>query len=58
MPHIHNCKVCNEQVAICAGDCQQETDHYCSVHHPDPEHHVEPTPPLTKPITVRIEKAE
>lgn len=63
MPHLHYCKVCNEQVAVCSDDSclTDEThanavEHYCSVHHPDPEHHVEPTEPLSRPITVRVEK--
>jgi hypothetical protein len=62
MAHIHHCKICNEQVAICSDDSCLDPghpnagEHYCSVHHPDPAHHVEPTPPLARPISVRVEK--
>jgi len=54
--HYHKCaqelpnnQVCGQVVAVCAGEgCEQEHDHYCSIHHPDPSHRVEPTPPLKR----------
>lgn len=54
MAHSHNCKVCGVEVARCSDDsCLNKEhanagEHYCSIHHPDPEHHVEPTKPLTR----------
>ncbi len=52
--HYHKCcqelpnkQVCGQTVAVCGGDsCSQDQEkHYCSIHHPDPEFHVEPAPP-------------
>lgn len=50
MSHQHYCKVCKIPVAICDGDsCVQDTEeHYCSIHHPDPQHRVEVQPPPNK----------
>jgi hypothetical protein len=56
MPHYHYCAICKIPVALCSDDSCKEEDsghanvgeHYCSIHHPDPEHHVEPTPPLKR----------
>lgn len=57
MSHAHHCKVCGQLVAMCDGDtCAQEQDHYCSVHHPDPAHHVEDKP--TVRMTVRVDNSE
>jgi len=55
--HYHKCcqelannQVCGQVVAVCGGEsCEQDKEsHYCSIHHPDPQHHIEPTPPLKK----------
>lgn len=55
--HYHKCsqtfdngQKCHEIVAACeGGDCAgNDEGHFCSIHHPDPEHHVEPTPPLKR----------
>jgi hypothetical protein len=56
MAHYHYCAVCRIPVANCADEsCQQENsehanagEHYCSIHHPDPEYHVAVTPPLKR----------
>lgn len=50
--HSHFCKVCLTQTAVCDGPCVQEEDHYCSQHHPDPEHRVEDKP--TVRMTVKL----
>lgn len=57
MAHVHHCKVCGVAVASCADACQQEEDHFCSMHHPDPEHHVEETRPEwpARTVVTRIE---
>ena len=56
MAHMHYCKVCKIPVANCSNDtCKTNEDHanagehFCSIHHPDPQFKVEPTPPLKKP---------
>lgn len=55
MPHYHHCAKCGVQVSMCSDDtCRTDKKHanyglhYCSIHHPDPEFHVEPTPPLSR----------
>lgn len=57
MLHYHKCghklpnnQVCGQIVAVCGGEsCEQDKqDHWCSIHHPDPAHHIEPTPPPKK----------
>jgi len=30
------------------GDPDKAKKHYCSIHHPDQKHHIEPTPPLKR----------
>lgn len=49
--HIHRCDVCQDQVAICADDCQHDGKSYCSMHHTDPKHRVDPTPPVGRTIS-------
>lgn len=52
MAHTHHCKVCMVPTAICDGPCVQEEDHYCSLHHTDPQYrHV---PAQVPRMTVRV----
>jgi len=55
--HYHKCghqlpndQVCGQIVGSAEGvsceSCREEQ--FCSAHHPDPEHRVEPTPPLSR----------
>lgn len=52
--HEKTGSVCQQIVAAADGlscaECEGENkvEHFCSIHHPDPEHHVEPTPPPKK----------
>jgi hypothetical protein len=58
--HLHYCKVCKIPVAHCSdercamtqgiaeGDEVKDDNEYCPIHHPSPEHHVDPTPPLKR----------
>lgn len=53
MAHTHHCEVCKQPVAVCDdGGCQGDTGHYCTVHHPNPAHHVEDKP--TVRMTVKL----
>jgi hypothetical protein len=53
--HNHFCEVCKQAVAHCgAGDCQHPGPHYCSAHHPDPDHRVDDKP-ITR-MTVAVAK--
>lgn len=49
--HVHRCIICQDQVAICADECQHDAKPFCSLHHPDAEHRVEPTPPVGRTIS-------
>lgn len=61
MPHVHQCAVCKQTVAVCDdSSCQQQEEqedgggrpYYCSAHHPDPEHRVEDKPMVRFTVAV------
>jgi len=56
MAHTHHCVVCNNVVAVCGDAGCQSDEGYCTLHHPDPDHHAEDKPVVR--MTVAIAKED
>jgi hypothetical protein len=61
--HTHHCshthnngQRCNEVVAVCGDEhCQGDEGHYCTRHHPDPNHRREDPPVIRMTVAVAKE---